>query len=89
MPDNLKRYNTPLYEETDEMKAIARIQANREYLKSITDWSISVLTLPDIFINEYQCDRFKFDKEGRYLRMICREKYLNLLYKKIDENKSE
>ena len=88
MPENLERYKTPLYKETDEI-AIARIQANRDYLKSITDWSISVLTLPDIFINKYQCDRFKFDKEGRYIRMICREKYLNLLYKKIDENKSE
>ena len=87
VPSNLEKYNKPLYKET-EVAAIARIQANRKYLQSINKWNTLLLTLPDIFINRFQCERFKFNTNGGFIQMICREKYLDLLYKKIEENKS-
>lgn len=88
VPNNLQRYCKPLYKEA-EVNAIKRIQANRKYLQSISGWNTLLLTLPDIFINEYQCDRFKFDANGRFIQMVCRIKYLKLLYEKIEKNKSE
>lgn len=89
VPTDIKSYKIPLYKET-EATAIARIQENRKYLKSIrNDWSIPVLTLPDIFINDYQIERFIFDADGRFIRMICRKNYLKCLYDIVNKNSSK
>lgn len=70
-----------------ENQIIQRIKDNRSYLQRV-DWKKIVVTLPDIFISEYDGLRFKFEKE-RYIRMIYRTKYVKHLFKMIDANKDE
>ena len=61
------------------------MQENRRYLE-IVDWTKTVVTLPDIFIGEYDESRFKFEAE-RYIRMIYRRNYINKLLDMIDSKK--
>ena len=68
-----------------ENEIIKRIQENRSYLQSV-DWTKIVVTLPDIFISEYDESRFKFETE-RYIRMIYRTNYINKLLHMIDSKK--
>lgn len=76
------------FRKEEDHSIIKRIQENQHYLKNSVDWTKLVVTLPDIFINKYDQDRFKFGDE-RFIRMICRTKYINFLLNKIETNKTE
>ncbi len=83
MPDenDLPRYDDSLWEEP-EATAIQRINENKRYLQAL-DWDQMNLveTLPDVHINEYDEERFKFEQNT--IRMIMRKTYIDFLCKLI------
>lgn len=74
----------------EESQIINQMKENQAYLmdKKKVDWTKIVVNLPDIFINGYQNERFKFGAD-RFIRMINRKKYIDYLLNNINHKKYE